>query len=72
LAEKLQQSKHLTAAECREAQRYSVNLYLPVFDEARIKGYVYQPAEDWEFWVWNSDYNEDYGLGHLDSEDYLL
>ena len=27
LAEKLEQQKHLTAAECREAQRYSVNLY---------------------------------------------
>ena len=27
LAEKLVRQRHLTAAECREAQRYSVNLY---------------------------------------------
>jgi CRISPR-associated helicase Cas3/CRISPR-associated endonuclease Cas3-HD len=68
LAEKLHREKHLTAAECREAQRYSVNLYQHEFLEAqrKDKGYIYQPAEDWNFWVWNSDYDDNLGLGHLD------
>ena len=66
LAEKLEKQKHLTAAECREAQRYSVNLYQGEFFDAREK-YIYQPAKDWDFWVWNSDYDPDLGLGHLDT-----
>lgn len=66
LAEKLRREKHLTADECRQAQRYSVNLYQSEFFTAQDRGYVYQPAEDWNFWVWNSDYNDDLGLGHLD------
>ena len=65
LAEKLRREKHLTASECREAQRYSVNLYQIEFFDAQAKGYIYQPAEDWNFWVWNSDYDADLGLGHL-------
>jgi CRISPR-associated endonuclease/helicase Cas3 len=67
LAEKLRHEKHFTAAECREAQRYSVNLYQNEFFDAQAKGYIYQPAEDWDFWVWNSDYDENLGLGHLDT-----
>jgi hypothetical protein len=43
-----------------------VNLYQSEFFTAQARGYVYQPAEDWNFWVWNSDYNDDLGLGHLD------
>jgi CRISPR-associated helicase Cas3 len=72
LAEKLRTQKHLTAAECREAQRYCVNLYQGEFFEAQRKdrGYIYQPAEDWNFWVWNSDYDEDLGLGHLDASNF--
>jgi CRISPR-associated helicase Cas3/CRISPR-associated endonuclease Cas3-HD len=66
LAEKLRREKHLTADECRRAQRYSVNIYQSEFFTAQNRGYVYQPAEDWDFWVWNSDYNDDLGLGHLD------
>ena len=68
LAKKLQDQKHLTAAECREAQRFSVNLYQHEFLEAQRKdrGYIYQPAKDWDFWVWNSDYDEDLGLGHVE------
>lgn len=66
LAEKLKLQKHLTAAECREAQRFSVNLYQGEFIDARAKGYIYQPAEDWDFWVWNSDYDDHLGLGHAD------
>ncbi len=68
LAEKLCREKHLTAAECREAQRFSVNLYQSEFFDAQAKGYIYQPAENWDFWIWNSDYDDDLGLGHLDLE----
>jgi CRISPR-associated endonuclease/helicase Cas3 len=67
LAEKLRHEKHLNAAECREAQRYSVNLFQNEFFDAQARGYIYQPAEDWDFWVWNSDYDENLGLGHLDT-----
>lgn len=67
LAEKLGAQRHLTAAECREAQRYSVNLYQSEFFDAQAKGYIYQPAKDWNFWVWNSDYDSHLGLGHLDA-----
>lgn len=65
LTEKLHRQKHLTAVECREAQRFSVNLYQSEFFDAQAKGYIYQPAKDWDFWVWNSDYDEDLGLGHV-------
>jgi len=67
LAEKLEKQKHLTAAECREAQRYSVNLYQTEFFNAQASGYIYQPAEDWNFGVWNSDYDSDLGLGHSEN-----
>jgi CRISPR-associated endonuclease/helicase Cas3 len=67
LAEKLEKEKYLTAAECRQAQRYSVNLYQHEFLDARIKGYIYQPANDWDFWVWNSDYDGNFGVGHLEA-----
>lgn len=70
LANNLEQYKFLTASECREAQRFSVNLYQREFTEARGRGYVYKPADDWDFWVWNSDYSEDFGLGHLDAESF--
>jgi CRISPR-associated helicase Cas3/CRISPR-associated endonuclease Cas3-HD len=66
LVEKLAREKHLTATECREAQRYSVNLYQGEFFDAQAKDYIYQPAKDWNFWVWNSEYDENFGLGHLD------
>lgn len=66
LAEKLHRQKHLTAAECRTAQRYSVNLYQNEFFDAQAKGYLYQPAKDWNFWVWNSAYDDALGLGHHD------
>ena len=72
LAEILCSSQHLTSAECREAQRFSVNLYQTEFSEAQSKGYIYQPAKNWDFWVWNSDYDENLGLGHLDSQSLCL
>jgi CRISPR-associated endonuclease/helicase Cas3 len=71
ITEKLHREKYLTAAECREAQRYSVNLYQDEFVNAQTKGYVYQPAEDWNFWAWSSDYDEDVGLGHLDATGFI-
>jgi CRISPR-associated endonuclease/helicase Cas3 len=71
LAEKFRREKYLTAANCREAQRYSVNLYHAEFFDAQSKGYICQPAENWNFWVWNSDYDDDLGLGHLDAESFL-
>jgi CRISPR-associated endonuclease/helicase Cas3 len=72
LAEKLVRQRHLTAAECREAQRYSVNLYQGEFLTSQSRGYLYQPAEDWDFWVWNSNYDPDLGLGHVDTDAYNL
>jgi CRISPR-associated endonuclease/helicase Cas3 len=67
LAHKLCREKHLTVSECREAQRLSVNLYEAEFIDARARGYIYQPADGWDFWVWNSDYDDELGLGHLDT-----
>lgn len=72
LAEKLHRQKHLTAAECREAQRFSVNLYQSEFFDAQANGYIYQPTKDWDFWVWNSDYDPDLGLGHAGLKDFNL
>lgn len=72
LAEKLLIHQHLTAAECREAQRYSVNLYQSEFFDAQTNGYIYQPAENWNFWVWNSDYDDNIGLGHAESDAFNL
>jgi CRISPR-associated endonuclease/helicase Cas3 len=65
IAKKLEKVKYLTAAECREAQRFSVSLYQHEFIEAQTKRYIYQPSDGWDLWVWNSDYDEDLGLGHL-------
>ena len=66
LAEKLRREKHLTRADCRDAQRFSVNLYLHEFESAQANGYICQPAPGWDFWVWNSDYDDHLGLGHLE------
>ena len=71
LAKKLEQQKHLTGAECREAQRFSVNLYQSEFFDAQAKSYIYQPTKDWDFWVWNSDYDDHLGLGHLDANSFV-
>jgi len=38
--------------------------------DAQAKGYIYQPTKDWDFWVWNSDYDEDLGLGHIGLDAY--
>ncbi len=72
LALKLERERHLTGPECREAQRFSVNLFQREFTAAQANGYVYQPVPDWDFWVWNSDYDPDLGLGHVGAEDFTL
>jgi CRISPR-associated endonuclease/helicase Cas3 len=66
LAAKLCREKHLTADECRQTQRFSVNLYQSEFFDAKAKGYIYQPTKEWDFWVWNSDYDPNLGLGHME------
>lgn len=64
LAEKLAKEKHLTSEERREAQRYSVNFFSSKFAEALRNGWVSKPAEDWDFYVWESDYDENLGVRH--------
>jgi CRISPR-associated endonuclease/helicase Cas3 len=64
LAYKLDREKHLTADECRHAQRFSINLHEDEFRKARDYGGVYQPAADWNFFVWNSHYDNDLGACH--------
>jgi CRISPR-associated helicase Cas3/CRISPR-associated endonuclease Cas3-HD len=70
LIRKLECEHHLTADECREAQRYSVNLYEGEFQKALAQGHVYQPAEKWDFFVWNSHYDDD--LGACSPEQFIL
>lgn len=70
LIEKLKREHHLTADECREAQRYSVNLYEGEFQNALAQGHVYQIDENWNFYVWNSHYDKDLGACHLESQSY--
>jgi len=72
LSLKLERERHLTGSECREAQGFSVNLFQREFTAAQASGYLYQPAPDWDFWVWNSDYDPDLGLGHVGAEDFTL
>jgi len=71
LAEKLHCEKHLTGDECRRAQRFSVNLYEGEFLQALASGWVYQPADGWNFYVWNSQYNEDIGACHPEGADLI-
>ena len=72
LYEKLKTARHLTRAECRIAQRYSVNLYLAEFQNALTHGWVYKPVADWELYVWNSKYDEELGACHPSNEDFNL
>lgn len=72
LYEKLKTQRHLTATECRMAQRFSVNLYMGEFQKALAQGWVYQPVPEWELYVWNSNYDEDLGASHPSNEDFNL
>ena len=71
LAEKLHREKHLTGDECRCAQRFSVNLYEGEFQKALALGWVYQPADSWNFYVWNSQYDDDLGACHPEGNDLI-
>jgi CRISPR-associated endonuclease/helicase Cas3 len=71
LYEKLKTQRHLTSAENRTAQRYSVNLYMGEFQKALAQGWVYQPVPEWELYVWNSQYDDDLGACHLSNNDLI-
>jgi CRISPR-associated helicase Cas3/CRISPR-associated endonuclease Cas3-HD len=71
LAEKLAYEKYLTGDECRRAQRYSISLYEGEFQAALTAGFVFQPADDWNFFVWNSNYDSDLGACHAEGADYI-
>ncbi|HNX04591.1 MAG TPA: CRISPR-associated helicase Cas3' [Opitutales bacterium] len=72
LAKKLAEEKHLTPEERREAQRYSVNFFTGKFNEALNNGWVSRPAEDWDFYVWESDYDENLGVRHKEGVELIL
>lgn len=71
LAEKLDREKHLTGDECRRAQRHSISLYEGEFQAALARGIVFQPADDWNFFVWNSTYDNDLGACHAEGNDFV-
>jgi len=71
LYEKLKTQRHLTAADCRLGQRYSVNLYMGEFLKALSQGWVYQPVPEWELYVWNSNYDENLGACHPSNDDFF-
>ena len=71
LVEKLHREKHLTTDECRRAQRFSINLYEGEFLQARANGWVYLPADGWNFYVWNSQYDDDIGAYHSEGNDLI-
>ena len=71
LAEKLRREKHLTAEECRRAQRFCVNLYHDEFKEG-LGRWIEQPADGWNFYVWNSNYDDDLGACHPQGKDLIL
>lgn len=70
-AEKLGHEKHLTADECDRAQRFSINLYEGEFLKALSNGWIYQPADGWNFYVWNSQYDDDLGAYHPEQNDLI-
>lgn len=72
LAETLHREKHLTAEECRRAQRFSINLYEGEFRSAYASGWVFRPAEEWDFYVWSSNYDDDLGACHPESDGLIL
>jgi CRISPR-associated endonuclease/helicase Cas3 len=48
----------------RHAQRFSINLYSTEFERGMEEGYIIQPIQDLEFYVWNSNYDECTGAYH--------
>ncbi len=72
LIEKLQRKRHLTADECRRAQRFSVNLYPHEFTDAQAHGIVVQPVTDFDLWVWKGHYHPELGAVSADANDCTL
>ncbi len=72
LAKKLAEEKYLSPEERREAQRYSVNYFTSKFAEAVQHRWVSKPADDWDFYVWESDYDEDLGVRHKEGVELIL
>jgi CRISPR-associated endonuclease/helicase Cas3 len=72
LAKKLAQEKYLSPEERREAQRYSVNFFTSKFAEAVQSGWVSKPADDWDFYVWESEYDENLGVCHKEGIELIL
>lgn len=62
LLAKLISERLLTADECRETQRFSVNLFQHRFQKGLEEGTIYQPDPEWEIFVWNSNYDPDLGI----------
>ncbi|MDX2110831.1 MAG: CRISPR-associated helicase Cas3' [Verrucomicrobiota bacterium] len=72
LAVKLAREKHLTADERRMAHRFAVNFYQHKFQEALKNGWLSKPAEDWDFWIWDSHYDDALGICHAEGMDLIL
>ncbi len=72
LAAKLEREKHLSRQECRELQRFSISLYEGEFQKERANGVIYRPADRWEFFLWNGNYDLDLGVCHVESDGTVL
>ncbi len=72
LIAKLQRERHLTADECRRAQRFSVNLYPHEFVKAQACGAIVQPVPDFDLWVWKGHYDSELGAVAATSADCVL
>jgi CRISPR-associated helicase Cas3/CRISPR-associated endonuclease Cas3-HD len=72
LIAKLQRERHLTASECRRAQRFSVNLYPHEFTQAQAIGAVAQPVPDFDLWVWKGQYDPELGAVAATGADCVL
>lgn len=72
LIEKLQRERHLTADECRRAQRFSVNLYPHEFAKSRASGAIAQPVPDFDLWVWKDHYDPELGAVSATADDCIL
>ena len=70
LAKKLEKEKHLSREECRRLQRFSVSLYEGEFQKERAHGVIYQPAEKWDFYLWNGEYDKHLGACHAEDDKY--
>jgi CRISPR-associated endonuclease/helicase Cas3 len=72
LISKLQRERHLTADECRRAQRFSVNLYESEFRKAQVCGAVVRPVPDFDLWVWKGHYDPELGATSATTADCVL